>query len=208
MREDSTIFQFLQRGSLDGVWYWDLEQPENEWMSPEFWRLLGFDPAEKKHRASEWQDLIHPDDLRVALRNFEKHCVDPSQPYDQVVRYQHRDGSTVWVRCRGLAIRDATGKAVRMLGAHSDLTPQKRVELELEQANRELKDALATIKTLQGLLPMCSHCKRVKDDDGEWETVEAFISTHSDARVSHGLCPRCISIYFPDDGRDPDEPPK
>ena len=54
------LFDFLQGGSLDGIWYWDLERPEHEWLSPRFWTLLGYDPAEKKHLASEWQDLIHP----------------------------------------------------------------------------------------------------------------------------------------------------
>jgi PAS domain S-box-containing protein len=106
MKRDHSIFKFFQDGSLDGVWYWDLENPTNEWMSRRFWITLGYDPEEKKHLASEWQTLIHPDDLAVALENFEKHCSDPSHPYDQVVRYRHKNGSTVWVRCRGIAIRD------------------------------------------------------------------------------------------------------
>ncbi len=53
---DSTLFEFLQVGSLDGIWYWDLENPEHEWLSPRFWELLGFDPAEMPHRAAAWQD--------------------------------------------------------------------------------------------------------------------------------------------------------
>jgi len=105
-QEDAYLFDFLQRGSLDGVWYWDLENRENEWMSPRFWHVLGFDPAEREHLSSEWQDLIHPEDLKVALDNLELHCDDPDHPYDQIVRYRHKDGSTVWVRCRGIAIRD------------------------------------------------------------------------------------------------------
>jgi diguanylate cyclase (GGDEF)-like protein/PAS domain S-box-containing protein len=125
------IFDFLQSGSLDGIWYWDIEHPEHEWMSPSFWRLFGFDPDTKKHEASEWQDLIDQDDLKVALENFNKHCQDPTHPYDQVVRYRHKDGSTVWVRCRGIAIRDESGKPVRMLGAHNDLTALMRAQEEL-----------------------------------------------------------------------------
>jgi PAS domain S-box-containing protein len=113
IQKDVSVFEFLQNGSLDGIWYWDLENPENEWMSDRFWTILGYDPAEKKHLASEWQGLIHPDDLQVAFSNFKKHCEDPNHPYDQVVRYQHKDGSTVWIRCRGIAIRDTTGKPIR-----------------------------------------------------------------------------------------------
>lgn len=140
IRKDETVFEFFQDGSLDGIWYWDLEKPENEWMSHRFWTILGYDPKEKKHLASEWQDLIHPDDLQVAISNFKKHCEDPAHPYDQVVRYRHKDGSTVWVRCRGIAIRDTGGKPLRMLGAHTNLTHQKLIEemLQSREANFRL----------------------------------------------------------------------
>lgn len=140
MQQDAAMWEFLQRGSLDGVWYWDLEAPDNEWMSPEMWALLGIDPATKAHDPSEWQDLIFADDLAVALENFEKHCADPNHAYDQIVRYRHADGSTVWVRCRGIAIRDDAGKPIRMLGAHNDLTAVKQME-ELAEAGRESADA-------------------------------------------------------------------
>ena len=110
VREDPSIFDFLQDGSLDGIWYWDLEDPEHEWISPRFWEVFGYDPQEKPHRADAWQDMIHPDDLEVALDNFHKHCADPLHPYDQIVRYRHKNGSTVWVRCRGTVLRDGEGK--------------------------------------------------------------------------------------------------
>jgi len=139
LQSDAALFDFLQAGSLDGVWYWDIEHPENEWMSPRFWELFGYDPATKKHLASEWQDMIHPDDLRIAIDNFHKHCADPTHPYDQIVRYKHRDGSTIWVRCRGLAIRDRNGKPIRMLGAHNDLTQLMRMQEELAQMVDSLK---------------------------------------------------------------------
>jgi diguanylate cyclase (GGDEF)-like protein/PAS domain S-box-containing protein len=125
---DPLIFQFIQKASLDGLWYWDLEDKKQEWMNTSFWELLGYKPSAKEHLASEWQSLIFPEDLELMLANLEKHCDDPKYAYDQVVRYRHKDGSTVWVHCRGVAIRDAAGKATRMLGAHTDLTPQKKAE--------------------------------------------------------------------------------
>lgn len=139
IQRDESIFEFIQAGSLDGIWYWDLEKPENEWMSPTFWTTLGYDPKGKKHLCSEWQDLIHPGDLQLAISNFEKHCQDPNHPYDQVVRYRHKNGTTVWVRCRGVAIRNKDGKPIRMLGAHTNLTYQKRVEQELRESQAKYK---------------------------------------------------------------------
>ena len=146
LRKDDQIWTFLQQGSLDGVWYWDLERPDCEWMSPEFWRLFGIDPATKGHDPAEWQDMIFPDDLNEVLENFEKHCADPDHPYDQIVRYAHADGSTVWVRCRGIAIRNADGKPIRMLGAHNDYTALKNSEVAARSAAHEAAGANAELR--------------------------------------------------------------
>lgn len=140
VREDPKIFTFLEEGSLDGIWYWDLQAPDNEWMSPRFKAFFGYADHEITDSPDWWQNNIHPEDLRVAIDNFEKHKADPDHPYDQIVRYWHRDGSTVWVRCRGLIIRDTDGTPKRMLGAHTDVTELKRTQQALEAANAELAE--------------------------------------------------------------------
>ncbi|MCG8642776.1 MAG: response regulator [Desulfobacterales bacterium] len=140
---DISIFEFIQKGALDGIWYWDLEVPENEWMSPDFWTTLGYEPNKKKHLASEWQKLIFQSDLNKAIDNLHKHCKNPDHPYDQVVRYRHRDGSVVWIRCRGIAVRNEEGIPVRMLGAHTDLTKQKQAEHLLQKANEDLENKVS-----------------------------------------------------------------
>jgi PAS domain S-box-containing protein len=117
VQKDSHIFEFLEAGSLDGIWYWDLENPTEEWLSPRFKELFGYEDHEVPSTSTWWQQHIFPEDLQFTVDNFNKHCTDPNHPYDQTVRYRHKDGSTVWVRCRGIAIRDETGKAIRMLGA-------------------------------------------------------------------------------------------
>jgi PAS domain S-box-containing protein len=143
IRQDPRIFEFIDQGSLDGIWYWDIEHPENEWYSPGFCALFGYREGEFPPTSAWWQQNIHPDDLALTLANFKKHEADPRVPYDQVVRYRHRDGSTVWVRCRGLLIRDEAGKPIRMLGAHTDLTDLKRTEAALRQSEERYR-TLAT----------------------------------------------------------------
>jgi len=208
VKSDETIFQFLQDGSLDGIWYWDLEEPDHEWMSPRFWQLFGYEPGEKEHLASEWQDMINPEDRDAALARFHRHLADPSVPYDQVVRYRHKRGSTVWVRCRGMAIRDEDGTPLRMLGAHTDVTELKEAEealrtknAELERVNRELQEALDRIETLRGIIPICAWCHNVRDDEGFWSGVEEFIGSHSLAEFTHGICPACSEKAEAEDGR-------
>jgi PAS domain S-box-containing protein len=205
MSQDQAFFEFLQEGLLDGLWYWDLEAPQNEWMSSRFWTVLGYDPVEREHLAAEWQDIVYAEDLATALGNFRQHCQDKRHPYDQVVRFRHKNGSTVWIRCRGIAIRNDSGKPVRMLGAHTDVTEQKLAEaellkktIELTEANRKLKEALENIHTLKSLIPICSLCKNIRDDSGYWEKVEAYFSKHSRASFSHSICPDCLKKHYPD----------
>ena len=161
VQKDPLIFEFIQEGSLDGVWYWDLNKPENEWMSPKFWELFGYKPEEKKHLASQWQDMIFPEDFQQAQQNFSKHLKDQNHPYDQVVRYKHKNGKTVWVRCRGMAIRDENGKPIRMLGAHHDITNEKELEKRHFKKSNTLKAILDS--SLNGIMALES----VYDDKGK-----------------------------------------
>lgn len=71
--------------------------------------------------------------------------------------------------------------------------------LDQEQALRvELEDALLNLKTLQGMLPICAHCKKVRDDQGYWTQIEHYVRTHSQAEFTHGICPDCIKEHYGD----------
>ena len=68
---------------------------------------------------------------------------------------------------------------------------------ELEKANRKLLDALETIKTLRGLVPICACCKKIRNDHGYWQQVEVYVEEHSEAEFSHGICPECMRTLYP-----------
>jgi DNA-binding response OmpR family regulator len=70
----------------------------------------------------------------------------------------------------------------------------RMVELQktLAERVRELEEALASVKQLQGLIPICSYCKKIRDDKNYWQQVECYVSAHTDARFSHGICPSCL----------------
>ena len=63
---------------------------------------------------------------------------------------------------------------------------------------RSLQEALAHVKTLQGILPICMHCHKIRNDQQSWQRLEKYITEHSDAQFSHGLCPECLKKYYPD----------
>ena len=84
-----------------------------------------------------------------------------------------------------------------------DIIAEKNIQLEahnerLNKLNRELKDAFEKIKTLEGIIPICCICKNIRDDEGYWERIEEYMTKHSDAMFSHGICPECIKKHYPD----------
>ncbi|MBQ4839725.1 MULTISPECIES: hybrid sensor histidine kinase/response regulator [Pseudoalteromonas] len=175
LQKHPEIFNFVAGSALDGFWYWDLENPEEEWMSPKLWQTLGYDPKTKKHEVSEWQNIINQDDLKLALENFEKHKADPSYPYDQVVRYTHATGKTIWIRCRGLIIRDDNNHPIRMIGAHIDITEIKESERRAIEAleareqffarmSHEIRTPLFGILGIAGTLKSAVNNEKIAQD--------------------------------------------
>jgi PAS domain S-box-containing protein len=79
-----------------------------------------------------------------------------------------------------------------------DITERKQIEEERQRLISELQEALSKVKTLSGLLPICASCKKIRDDKGYWKQLETFISEHSEAEFSHGICPECAAKLYPD----------
>jgi PAS domain S-box-containing protein len=84
------------------------------------------------------------------------------------------------------------------VGTIRDISDRKRAEQEREKMISDLQKALRDVKQLSGLLPICSHCKKVRDDKGYWNQIEAYIAKHSGTAFSHGICPECAKKYYPD----------
>ena len=80
-----------------------------------------------------------------------------------------------------------------------EVVERKKAEKKLEKLIKELQEALENIKILSGLLPICSHCKKIRDDKGYWNDLEGYIQTHSDAQFSHGTCPECSDKLYGDE---------
>jgi hypothetical protein len=77
-----------------------------------------------------------------------------------------------------------------------DVTERKQSEEKQKQLVLELKEALAKVKALSGFLPICASCKKIRDDEGYWEQMEKYISEHSEAQFSHGICPECAQKLY------------
>ncbi|MEW5722161.1 MAG: response regulator [Thermodesulfobacteriota bacterium] len=78
-----------------------------------------------------------------------------------------------------------------------EMDMRKARERELEETVARLREAMAEVKQLSGLLPICAHCKKIRDDEGYWQQVEIYLQNHSQAQFSHGICPDCLKSKFP-----------
>lgn len=109
-----------------------------------------------------------------------------------------KDGNLMFMEIHGYPIVDDTGKVIQMIEYVLDITERKKFEEERGKLIVELQDALAKVKLLSGMLPICSYCKKIRDDKGYWKQIEAYITEHSDALFSHGLCPECAKKHYPE----------
>ncbi len=111
---------------------------------------------------------------------------------------QRRDGTCFFVEVSSSVVKDSSGQAVGLMASFVDISGRKQTELERDQLIRKLQDALANIKILKGLLPICASCKKIRDDQGYWHNVDSYIHTYGGIDFTHSLCPECASRLYPD----------
>jgi hypothetical protein len=132
-------------------------------------------------------EFVHPDDRERTLKqNAEVRGGGQALGFEN--RYRCKDGSHRWLLWN--AAPNAPGRTIYSVAR--DITARKQAEEEREQLVRELQAALAEVKTLRSILPVCSYCRKVRDDENYWHSVENYIALHTNTRFSHGICPDCL----------------
>jgi diguanylate cyclase (GGDEF)-like protein/PAS domain S-box-containing protein len=134
LRESTERFELAIRGSNDGIWDWHVDTDEL-FYSARFKELLGYGEHEFPGTFRAWEEHLHPDDKPAALAAVRQH-LDEGAPYDVAYRLRTKTGDYRWFRARAIAVRDADGRARRMVGSISDITALKGVEEELRVAAR------------------------------------------------------------------------
>jgi hypothetical protein len=133
------------------------------------------------------------------LGNHESWAVAPSAE-GFAVRIQDADGPLGVVHVDAVArpdrLRDYVNLALGMVGMCALAVRNARNHERLANALADLQRTMAELKTLRGLLPICAGCKRIRDDAGAWSQVEVYVTKHSDATFSHGICPACMKELY------------
>ncbi len=109
-------------------------------------------------------------------------------------------------RYRAAMLREKEKLERETLLLNQEVQERLRTEREKEILIGELQDTLAQVRTLKGLVPICAHCHRIRDDQGFWNQLETYLREHSDAQFSHGICPACVAAHYPEVGPNPTKP--
>ncbi len=167
-------------------------------MTPRYCEIYGLAADVKEVPVEALMAVVEPSDLPPILADMEAIRTGERDSHVWEFRIRRADGAVRWLQSRGKVVgRDASGAPVHVSGATTDITERKSVTEERERLVSELRAALEQVKTLSGIVPICSSCKKIRDDHGYWEQVEAYVSRYTEARFSHSICPDCLARHFP-----------
>ena len=198
LRSSEERWQFALEGAGDGVWDWNAGT-NRVFFSPQWKAMLGYTDNEIGDSLDEWDSRVHPDDKDSVYADLNAHFRGDTAIYQNEHRVQCKDGSYKWILDRGKVIEwTVDHEPRRVIGTHADITDRKAYEKERERLIFQLKAALDEVKILSGMLPICSNCKKIRDDKGYWSQIETYIHEHTEAEFSHSICPDCAKKLYPD----------
>jgi PAS domain S-box-containing protein len=111
---------------------------------------------------------------------------------------EKKGGEHFIVEVTAANVASGSGRLVGRMASFVDITKQKEIEADREKLIIELQDALSNIQKLNGIIHICSTCKKIKDEKGYWNRLESYLTAHSDAKFSHSICPKCVKRLYPE----------
>jgi diguanylate cyclase (GGDEF)-like protein/PAS domain S-box-containing protein len=131
LAESEQRYALAMQGANDGLWDWDVRE-NRLFFSPRWKQMLGYAEAELGDAPGEWLGRVHADDRAALTQALDAHLTGASHHFEHEHRIQHRDGSYRWMLARGMAVRDAQGHALRVVGSQTDVTDRKEAEQRLQ----------------------------------------------------------------------------
>jgi PAS domain S-box-containing protein len=168
-------------------------------VNPAFTRILGH--SEKDLLSQPYLEFVHPDDRAETVSVMTEVVAGRPSPYFEN-RFRCADGDYRWIAWSSSAAAEVGGL---FYAVARDITDQKaltsgRDKLAEARASllHKLQNASIKIRTLEGLLPICSYCYQIRDEEGKWAPVEEYIEKRTSAEFTHGICPVCLDVNFPE----------
>ena len=193
LRRSEEKYRSIFENAVEGIYQ---STPEGKFMelNPAMAGIFGYDsPEELQKGINDIGCQLYVDPAR--REEFIRAVQERGDAVSDIEIFK-KDGGSGWISDSMRIVRDQNGVATHFEGIAEDITEYKRAEKEREELIAQLREALASVKTLSGLLPICSHCKKIRNDEGYWQQIESYIHQHSGTQFSHGICPECLKKYY------------
>jgi PAS domain S-box-containing protein len=192
LRDTETRYRLLFEHSPDGIVILDPVTARPVEFNETTCRQLGYSREEfSRLSISDFEEAESPEETRKRIAKVIREGRN-----DFETRHRTRQGEIRNIHVTA-QIMEVLGKTLYHC-VWRDITERKRVEAEREKLIKDLQEALAKVKLLSGMLPICSSCRKIRDDKGYWNQIEVYVRDHSEAEFSHGICPECFKKLYPD----------
>ncbi len=201
LKESELKYRLIAENSIDIIWSLNKKMEKN-YVSPSVYNILGYNEQ-------EWYDLSfdkiftktsHKKYSKLINKIFNK----AQEPNEHKLCFEaeiiHKKGLIIPVEIQATALTDNAGILIGVQGNISDITERIKSEKKQKELISKLHKAIDEIKSLKGIIPICASCKKIRDDSGYWHQVEEYVSKHTEAEFTHGLCPECTNQIY---GKEP-----
>lgn len=190
-------FRLLAENASDVIWTADL-QGTITYISPVVTQQRGYRPEELVGLPIQERQLMgtEGDPFQSILDRIQgiRPGAQPLEGEWMNLELPKKEGGTILAEIRVRLVWDEQGTLRGFQGVTRDITERARMEAERDTLIRQLRLALAEVKNLEGMLPICGNCKKIRDDRGYWNQLETYLSDHTDATFTHGVCPECAEV--------------
>jgi len=197
LRESQQLLERTFASLRDAVFIIDADTVEIIDCNPAASEIFGYS---RQEMLGQTTTFLHVDE--AALEEFRKHLYPAMEEkgflFLPEFRMKRKDGTVFPTEHSVMPLEDEQGRRIGWVSVVRDIIEGKQAEEERERLILELQDALAKVKTLSGLLPICTHCKKIRDDEGYWNQLETYIQEHSEAEFTHGFCDECAKKHYPE----------
>lgn len=204
VQELETRYRLIADNLIDAIWVLDVEKEKYDFITPSIIALSGETPEEakkctiKERMPAESYEKVKQV-IADGMANY-KQGVDHKRNLE--VEMLHKDGHTYWLEITAKFFRNQAG-TLKIAGVSKNITKRKQAEFQRERLIKQLSKALAEkdelleeIRLLRGLLPICSACKRIRDSDGKWWPLDAYVEKRGQAQLTHCICPDCSEVLY------------
>jgi PAS domain S-box-containing protein len=202
--EIESRYKLIADNLVDAIWVMDADSLTYDFITHSVEKISGYAPGD--YSGLDLRQMTSPDsylDLKAALEEERLLCQQGvSRKRIMELEMIHKQGHPYWIEITAKMFKDEDGR-LKVAGISRDIGKRKQAEQERERLIRELGLALAEKESLlkenrilRGLLPICAGCRRIRDEQGRWWPLEAYVRAHTGAEFTHTICDQCQQVYY------------